>query len=326
MSEEKNPLINVTDLTGLKEPLIKLIDTLGGAVKIATQPWVTKRNAKADAEAIGMLSDTLNNPHGEITYNNANFSITVKPNTIEEAAITRMVETEVRRQLNIDSVISKSASILETKETVSDTPVDKDWFNRFLTHIQDITNEDMQNIWAQILASEIEQPNSFSFRTLDFLKSIHPKEANIIQKTLKYAFIDDIDETALIFDGKEGLKSLNIPFLDILLLEELNIAIDGLVLRLEPESCKAINIPQTNDYILLTNTSSSTLNIPVMKLTSLGREILKLISEHSSINDILFFKNHLNISDLKFELCKDSTIYVDENEVPSIRYQSKEQL
>lgn len=316
MSEEKNPLINITDLTGLKEPLIKLIDTVGGAVKIATQPWVTKRNAKADAEAIGILSNTLGNPYGEITYNNANFSITVKPNTIEEAAITRMVETEVRRQLNIDSVISKTANILETKETVSDIPVDRDWLSRYLNYIQDISNEDMQNIWAQILAGEIEQPSSFSLRTLDFIKSINSKEANIIQKVLKYALDDG--ESAFIYGGKNFLKCFDIPFLESFLLEELNIATDNLAKPIFSNESKVARIAHTNDYLVIKNNSSSVIDIPAMKLTTLGYEILKLTSQHSSKEDLLTLKTLFNDPNLQFSLLINGSIRDDDDGEKSI--------
>lgn len=56
-----------------------------------------------------------------------------------------------------------------------------DWFVRFFEDAGKISDEDMQDLWAKVLAGEIKQPGSFSLRTLDTLKNLSKDEAEILQ-------------------------------------------------------------------------------------------------------------------------------------------------
>ena len=60
--------------------------------------------------------------------------------------------------------------------------MDKDWFTRYFNIVQDISNEDIQDLWAKLLAGEIKQPGSFSYRTLETLKNMTTDEAELFTK------------------------------------------------------------------------------------------------------------------------------------------------
>jgi hypothetical protein len=87
----------------------------------------------------------------------------------------RFYQKEMWRLANLEK-IAKSASAYLTK--IQDKiEVHPDWTIRFIEAAQDTSDESLQSIWAKLLASEVAQPESISFRTLELVKSLTPKEA-----------------------------------------------------------------------------------------------------------------------------------------------------
>ncbi len=82
------------------------------------------------------------------------------------AAITQRIQfQEEKRQSNIVAVIGQAAQELGDRE-VQDHEVDHDWTARFFNDVQDVSSEEMQQLWAKILAGEVERPGSTSLRTM----------------------------------------------------------------------------------------------------------------------------------------------------------------
>ena len=78
---------------------------------------------------------------------------------------------EQKRQSNIGSVVQQAALELGDKE-VQDHKVDHDWTARFFSDTQDVSTEGMQQLYARILAGEVERPGSTSIKTLSILKDL----------------------------------------------------------------------------------------------------------------------------------------------------------
>ena len=72
---------------------------------------------------------------------------------------------EEKRQANIASVVAKAASQHEGREVEPSEP-DHDWTARFFNEVQDVSSEEMQTLWARVLAGEVERKGSTSSRTL----------------------------------------------------------------------------------------------------------------------------------------------------------------
>ncbi|MCY4579083.1 MAG: DUF2806 domain-containing protein [Chloroflexi bacterium] len=85
---------------------------------------------------------------------------------------------EEKRQANIGSIVRQAALELGDKE-VQDYEVDHDWTARFFDDVQDVSSEDLQQLWAKILAGEVERPGSTSYRTLRVLKDMNQDVARI---------------------------------------------------------------------------------------------------------------------------------------------------
>jgi hypothetical protein len=122
------------------------------------KPFGTVRQAKADAKAKAIAV-------------NADLEIL----DIKQRTDLRIEHRETLRQENIEKVVSIAAN--EMSDKVSKEPVDLDWSLQFFDAAQDVCDEDMQSLWARILAGEVSDPGSYSKRTLQFLKTLDKFEA-----------------------------------------------------------------------------------------------------------------------------------------------------
>lgn len=68
---------------------------------------------------------------------------------------------------------------------------DFDWFLRFFESAGNISNENMQLLWARVLAGEVVSPEGFSLRTLDILHNITSKEAELFLKLMPFVVSGD---------------------------------------------------------------------------------------------------------------------------------------
>ena len=127
-----------------------------------------------------------------------------------EFAVAEVIEQRVRfqeekRQRNIGAVVSQAAEQL-TDDEVEDREPDHDWAARFFSEAQDVSSEEMQILWAKVLAGEVEHPGSTSLRALGVLKDLNREAARIFQKLCSMA-------VSLSPDGKTFLDA-RVPSMD----------------------------------------------------------------------------------------------------------------
>ena len=93
-----------------------------------------------------------------------------------------------KRMANMQSIVGQA--IEQMPEQVPDTPVDHDWTARFFDNAKDVSDEEMQKLWAKLLAGEVERPGCVSLRTLDILRNMTQKEAELFARAVNYSFWD----------------------------------------------------------------------------------------------------------------------------------------
>jgi len=99
---------------------------------------------------------------------------------IETRMIERLRKRESRRQHNIENISLKAVKALPSPDQISGEPVNEDWTTRFFEECADIGDEEMQQLWARILAGEVGQPGSFSPRTLSIVRNLTKPEAQML--------------------------------------------------------------------------------------------------------------------------------------------------
>ena len=61
-----------------------------------------------------------------------------------------------------------------------------DWLMRFFDAVGNISDKDLQQLWAKVLAGEIAEPKMCSLRTLDMIRNMSSEEAEIFSHLCKY--------------------------------------------------------------------------------------------------------------------------------------------
>ena len=109
-----------------------------------------------------------------------------------------------KRMANMRSIVGQA--IKQIPEQVPDTPVDHDWTARFFDNAKDVSNEEMQKLWAKLLAGEVESPGRASLRTLDILRNMTQKEAKLFARVVNYIFVE-ASSSAWMFRGSNGVQA-----------------------------------------------------------------------------------------------------------------------
>ena len=153
-----------------READAKLIAAQGEAdsleILAGGQSEAIKIIAEAQVEARQMLVSPNSIVQGEIE-----FSETVKQ---------RIQFQEEKRKRNIEAIVTKAAWELSHGH-VQDHEPDHDWTARFFNDIQDVSAEEMQTLYARILAGKVEKPGSTSVRTLSILRNIDQATARLFK-------------------------------------------------------------------------------------------------------------------------------------------------
>ena len=212
------------------------------------------------------------------------------PQTLAERYDARNKKELYIQQENLEKIFK-----LASENTPSDKAkqIDPDWLNYFTTIAQTIRNNSMQQLWSRILRQEFLAPGSVSLKTLDTLRSMTHKEAQVFHKacTLSCHFGNDKSKkllTALkakhkflpsLFAptlNKISLGNFSLPYSDLLILLEL-----GLILKSELESGElASGSPLTFSYQNHTyqlTPHQKGLSFTYYRLSPTGQEIAELL-------------------------------------------------
>lgn len=180
-------LVNIGELAKPATTLIERIsDSIGGVCK----PWQIKRIARAETEA------EIIKAAGEIEISK-----------LHERAMQRFVAEEAKKQQNIESITRKAIPLLENDADPSQ--MDEDWIVNFFDRCRLVSDDEMQNLWAKILAGEANQPGRFSRKTIMLLDSIDKKDAQMFTDIcgFLYGFEEYVD--ILIYSYKDEIYKEN---------------------------------------------------------------------------------------------------------------------
>ena len=148
----------------------------GTADRIAarTDADVRRIEADTDANVLQIISTAQSEARQMLIAPDATVRGSLEIN--REEILQRLEYQERKRHANIRSVIEEAAYALGDKE-VTDHEPDHDWTARFFDCVQDVSSEDMQKLWAKVLAGEVERPGGTSLRTLDTLRNMTKMDA-----------------------------------------------------------------------------------------------------------------------------------------------------
>lgn len=207
----------------------------------------------------------------------------VKAGMLQEAAEDllesgKITYSELFKMKNFMQIAKLADEEFKKKGLIEELPEqDFDWHTRYYEACGNVSDEDLQTLWAKILAGEIRKPGSYSLRTLEHLRNLTKEEATLFlkisNKSLKIQY-DVLLPSFPSFSEKSGIK-----FSDILRLEDC-----GLIKRSSMSYTVSIGdnegmLCHDEKYVLLAKRISGDkeLIIPGYPFTASGKELYSVI-------------------------------------------------
>ena len=288
--------MDIKDLAGLSEPLKRLIEVAAEGVGAISRPFLIKANANAKAFEIRTIAQAIADSQkllGITKYEDGNVIIESAPkqeilpateNDIEQRILMRVAYQQAKKQSNIEQVVQFAAEDLQTEQEVTQEKPDSDWVTRFFDISEDISSENMQALWGKILAGEIKKPGSYSLRTLELLKNINQKEAELFVKVGKIAIV--ATDKVLIpnpDNGKYLVDKFGLAFTDFLALREIGLLVpNDLQYKLYASTEKKQVVFKSGKTCIVVARTKETpqQGLPCIVFTEIGKQLFQLIDKN----------------------------------------------
>lgn len=230
---------------------------------------------------------------------------------LEDGHITHLEYYKCR---NFNKIAQKADEVYRKKNipqgsNSSDAKFSLDWFVRFFEDAGNISDEQMQELWAKVLAGEIYHPGTFSLRTLDVLRNLSREEAEVLQTLGAYAFTVSGDTFICInkdlesqYDYRHKLLTMyDCGFIENNIASHYDIPVenDQAVLKAGP-------------YIAIAHCQASgKLSIDMQRFTKIGKEFLRFTTPNNEY--MLSFLNLIKQSNPDLSLSAHRIVQESEN-------------
>lgn len=188
------------DTDGIGKAVVRVVDAIENAMRGDTIASRKVTMARASADALVIQTDA------EIETED------------RKRIAQRRVVAEVRReQDNLERVIQRS--LPHIREDANPAEVEADWITHLLNQAKQTSNADVQELWAKVLAGEMNSPGTFYRRTINIIAELERAEAKIFEHLCRFVWTLEAP-WPLIYDyADEFYRSRGIRYLDMLKLE-----------------------------------------------------------------------------------------------------------
>ena len=238
------------------------MQVINNAMGMALGPGTIRRMYNAEAE--GIL--TLAKAHAEAME-------------IEGRARMRVEHEQVRQQLNMEVVTE--CALTHIKDDAKPEEVEEDWITKFFQYARDVSNAEMREMWARVLAGEMNKPGSFSRRVLNILSLIDKKQAEAFNAVCRFRIQGESDSGWIVINNclepiyrNAGVTFESLEELDSLALINFS-PLSTFLLETLPERTGA-HYGRTFFSISSRTGAEAQLYLGSVKLTRVGEEIRKI--------------------------------------------------
>lgn len=336
--------------------VLKLWETLvekgiGNLLKPYYEPWKNKKLKLAEIELkryemleMAKIDNEVDQVKKQSLLSYKTDSETVGNQSLEQIkdliseVLDSNLKNTIREEINIARTALLAFQNIENEKDI-DLPsenLDEDWLYQWRDYASKVSNEQVQSLWGNVLAGEFKKPGTYSLRTLEFLKTLTKKEAQIIEKFVRYSFLStgivylvSLNQNDFLFDQKLFLSKFDLNLVDLVFLEELGIINDisggGYSMTFkevnhENSIVHLFQIDPTHRMALINNEKKPEVYIRInfYAFTNLGKEIISLIN-YSTNKDyiewvgsqiakelkVLVYKKNVNQYELAYEITND---------------------
>lgn len=315
--------MGVTEIvTAAVQPANKLIDAVAGAIGKAYEPRHIRKMADAKAYEIKTIGDELrNNADLPIVYDTSGeFSVDISDyEALAKRAGRRIAYQEVAKQENIETIVDAAYDSLQGVQEVAEGEISREWMHRFIDAAGDISTEELQKIWSKVLAGEVLEPSSFSLRTLECLRNLDVRDANLFEQLCKFVI-----SNRFVINDNDFLRKHGMPYDFILRLDESGLLNSSGTIFFHKEISKEPElILDFGDYILMAiSEENRKFTLQEFPLTAAGRELSMIVGSKMDLDLIkeicqVAVKNNskINLSLHKVNYREEDSINYDNNPI-----------
>lgn len=197
---------------------------------------------------------------------------------------------------------------------------DFDFFYRFYDNAGKVSDEEMQELWAKILAGEINQPGEYSLKTLLVLSSFSKTEARLLAHIYQHTLI--LGEKLLLPNYERYLAGNNIAATDILLLDDYGIVnfSDNMIYNIELKKGNISLMHSANINLVVESGIDCNFSVRQYPFTKAGCELATIFDIKNDDDDIVRFGKILREANqnLKFHAGKIISVHGDSMECDKI--------
>lgn len=228
-------------------------------LNIWAEPKRIKNEAVAKAEAISIINEA------ELSAEKQQFA---------QRAMLRFISGEMYKQKNLEEIATKALLLLANNAVPQ--KVSEEWLHRFSASAECSGDEILQDIWAHIMAEEVNQPNSISYRTLEFAKTLSKEDAQLIEKLSPFVFTGGAVKF-IIQTQVEPEKCTSLSYLEWKHLEDIGIVNASVSERKFDKNDYDIWSNGKKAYRIY-NPNDQEKRCPIFLLTKLGKDFMSVVT------------------------------------------------
>ena len=291
----------------------KLLDYLASGIGATAgplfRPWqaymeghAKRISARADADALAIIAQAQADARQYLVAPGADLQGAVE---ITHENIMQRIEFQERKRLaNIRSVVESAAEELSDKE-VPDIEPDHDWTACFFDCVQDVSSEHMQKLWGKVLSGEVESPGRTSLRTLETLRNMTQREAELFGELAGYVIRGEF----VFYHGGFVENLGTMKYKDLLHLQDCGLVNAGHSLGWTSiwADRNELVLPYQGDALLITKGKNALekLELPAVLLTAAGKELFRIAQGEVHMAYLQDFSTFLQFRGCQLSFVKD---------------------
>ena len=225
------------------------------------------------SNAIGILYKP-NNIRRMAKANKTAEELEIEKEDLRRRAEYRRREEDAAHQIRMESVVLKA--LPDINEDANPDSLDDDWKANFFDKCRNVSDKDMQSLWARVLAGEVNAPGTYSKRTLSCISDLGKKEAELFTTLCGFGWLIG-EMVPIVFDSNEGMYNKHgvnfstLSHLDSIGLVNFNSVID--VQRQHLPKKFSISYYGRKLALEMPNDTKNTLSVGNVRLTQIGQEL-----------------------------------------------------
>lgn len=203
---------SVINMGDISRPATVLIEKISEAIGGVFKPYQIRRVAEAEGQA-------------EKIREVARLEIT----DLQRRALHRFICEEAQKQANIENITQKA--LPEVSQDARPQDVQNDWITNFFDQCRLISDEEMQRLWAKVLAGEANRPGTHSKRTVGLLSSLDKSDAELFKKFCTFCWcfgevnpVGEATPTPVVYDFNADIyKKVGVTFTELTHLNDIGL-------------------------------------------------------------------------------------------------------